>query len=256
MTIEAITFDLWGTVLWPRAPAVALTRRMELLLEAIVASGCACTLEALTDAWHASFAEAEIIVRKDLNDFGPPGRWRMLATRLGVDLDRVPYSAVESIYQDLTLEHPPEPMPGVLDVLRWLSESYRVGLICNTGVTGGPVLRKVLAVHGLFDFFGATVFSHEFGRLKPDPTIFHHTLDLLGGVAADRALHIGDMEDLDVDGAHAAGMASFLYLHPELQPPPDASRAHRVFQDWDSFPKLFLEWRSQRTDEVGPNSRS
>jgi len=44
------------------------------------------------------------------------------------------------------------------------------------------------------------------GCAKPDPAIFHLALDALG-VAAGRAVHVGDMVAADVAGAHAAGVA-------------------------------------------------
>src|SRR5207248_9104590 len=105
----------------------------------------------------------------------------------------------------------------------------------------GRVLRRVLERHGLLGWFDATVFSNEYGRVKPDPSIFHHTLGLLGGVEPARAAHVGDLEELDVDGAHNAGMHAFRYVHPELQEPPRRSRARRVFTDWGEFPALLDE---------------
>jgi putative hydrolase of the HAD superfamily len=43
------------------------------------------------------------------------------------------------------------------------------------------------------------------GTAKPDPAIFRRALDLLG-VAADRALHVGDLHATDGEGARAAGV--------------------------------------------------
>ncbi len=236
MPIAAITFDLWGTVLWPRDPEGKFERRMALLLDVVRAAGVPCTREVLAAAWHETFREADALIRERLEDIGPPGRWQMLARRLGLPDGAVPYEVVEAIYQDLTLEFPPPPMPGIHAALDRLAGRYRIGLICNTGVTGGRVLRQVLADHGLLGYFDTTVFSNEFGRVKPDPSIFRHTLDQLGGVAPNRALHLGDLEELDVDGALATGMYAFRYVYPELQELPVASRAHRVLHDWAELP--------------------
>ena len=43
------------------------------------------------------------------------------------------------------------------------------------------------------------------GTAKPDPAIFRRALDLLG-VAPDRALHVGDLQATDGEGARAAGV--------------------------------------------------
>jgi FMN phosphatase YigB (HAD superfamily) len=90
----------------------------------------------------------------------------------------------------------------------------------------------------VLECFDATIFSNEFGRVKPDPSIFRHTLDLLGGVAPARALHVGDLEELDVDGALATGMRSLRYVSPELYETPVERQADRVFHDWAEFPAL------------------
>jgi len=57
---------------------------------------------------------------------------------------------------------------------------------------------------GLLQHFEAVVTSAEAGAPKPDPRAFVLALERLG-VAADRALHVGD-EETDKRGAHAAGM--------------------------------------------------
>src|SRR5205807_9979839 len=111
---------------------------------------------------------------------------------------------------------------------------YHLGVICNTGMAGGRVLREVLRRHGLFDYFEVTVFSNEFGVAKPDPSIFDHTLAALGGIAPSEALHVGDLEELDVEGARRAGVYSARYV-------PDANGhvatdADFVVTDWRSFP--------------------
>jgi putative hydrolase of the HAD superfamily len=57
---------------------------------------------------------------------------------------------------------------------------------------------------GLAPFFGTIVTSAEAGAAKPDPGPFAFALKRLG-VAADRALHVGD-SPADEDGARAAGL--------------------------------------------------
>ncbi len=52
--------------------------------------------------------------------------------------------------------------------------------------------------------FACVVTSAEVGAAKPDPAVFLAALERLG-VAASRALHVGD-EPGDEDGARAAGM--------------------------------------------------
>jgi FMN phosphatase YigB (HAD superfamily) len=112
---------------------------------------------------------------------------------------------------------------------------YRLGVICNTGMAGGRVLRQVLDRHSLLHYFQVTVFSNEFGWSKPHPRIFQHTLDALGGVHPDEALHVGDLEELDVEGARRAGMHVARYA-AEVDGPVDTD-ADFVVRNWREFPE-------------------
>ena len=58
----------------------------------------------------------------------------------------------------------------------------------------------------------AVVDSHVVGIAKPDPAIFHHTLELIG-VDPDDAVHVGDSVRFDVMGARAAGVRA-LHFDP------------------------------------------
>ena len=73
MAIEVITFDLWGTVLWPRDTEVKQQRRMALLLE-IAGRGPGSVVHPglMLAAWKASFVEAEEETRRTLLEMGPP----------------------------------------------------------------------------------------------------------------------------------------------------------------------------------------
>jgi HAD superfamily hydrolase (TIGR01509 family) len=57
--------------------------------------------------------------------------------------------------------------------------------------------------------FDVVVDSATTGAAKPDPAIFRHALSRLG-VAAGRALYVGDDPANDLDGARAAGIDAVL----------------------------------------------
>ena len=52
----------------------------------------------------------------------------------------------------------------------------------TSGLTPSTTLRRFLDGHGLLGYFDHWSFSDEVGMFKPDPAIFHHALDGLGGV--------------------------------------------------------------------------
>ncbi len=67
------------------------------------------------------------------------------------------------------------------------------------------------------DYFGPVVASGVVGYTKPHPQIFHLALAELG-VAANRALYVGDSVPHDVQGAAAAGVDAVLLDRAGLFP--------------------------------------
>jgi putative hydrolase of the HAD superfamily len=85
----------------------------------------------------------------------------------------------------------------VLPAFEALAGRYRLFAISNGNAD--------LAAIGLAHFFERSLAAREAGMLKPDPRIFTMLLDA-AGVAADRAVHVGDDPDADVEGARRAGV--------------------------------------------------
>lgn len=90
-----------------------------------------------------------------------------------------------------------------LDALR--DAGYRLAVISNAD---GRV-EDLLATVGLRDRFEFVLDSTEVGIEKPDPRIFHLGCERLGVDPAD-AVYVGDIYEIDVAGARAAGMRAFL----------------------------------------------
>ena len=86
-----------------------------------------------------------------------------------------------------------------------LDDLRAAGLVLACVANWDVSLHEHLDRLGLAWRFAAVLPSAEAGVEKPDPAIFHAALARLG-VAAGRALHIGD-EETDRAGAAAAGIA-------------------------------------------------
>ncbi|MDP2674433.1 MAG: HAD family hydrolase [Dehalococcoidia bacterium] len=114
--------------------------------------------------------------------------------------------AVDEALVGAIRHHPPVPAPGAHDVLE---EARRrglgVGLVSNTGITPGYVLRALLAESGLLAYLQALTFSDEACLAKPAPEMFLCTLEALR-VAPANAVFVGDMPHADLAGALAVGM--------------------------------------------------
>ena len=88
------------------------------------------------------------------------------------------------------------------------SRGYKLGLVSNTCIPGF-VLDQHLDLHQLREFFPVRVYSSEFGVPKPNPTIFHEALNLMG-VSASESIFVGDRVKTDIVGARGVGMRTVL----------------------------------------------
>lgn len=88
---------------------------------------------------------------------------------------------------------------------RLRSMDLRLGVVSNAAIT----VRDLLEQAGLRPYFEIVVASQDIGIQKPDPRIFQAALGRLG-VEPGEALFVGDLYDVDVAGARAAGMRPVL----------------------------------------------
>jgi putative hydrolase of the HAD superfamily len=90
-------------------------------------------------------------------------------------------------------------------------QGYRTGLITNNVKEIAAEWRELVPLADLFD---VVVDSSEVGMRKPNPAIYHHALELLGGVPPDRAVFLDDSVG-NVDGARRAGLHAIHVANPE-----------------------------------------
>lgn len=85
------------------------------------------------------------------------------------------------------------------------SDGVRLGVVSNWDSR----LPAVLEMLELAEYFEAVGVSHLEGIEKPAPGFFHRILERLG-VPPERALHVGDVPELDLAGARSAGIDGLL----------------------------------------------
>jgi putative hydrolase of the HAD superfamily len=99
------------------------------------------------------------------------------------------------------------PIAPMVALARELGQrGVRVGVLSNS--EGG--LAGLFAEIGLAQRFAAIIDSGKVGFEKPDPRIFAHALEVLGGEPA-HAVHIGDSWPADIEGALGAGWRAIYY---------------------------------------------
>ena len=127
------------------------------------------------------------------------------------------------------------PYPHARDVVARLARRFRLGLVSNTVVPGEPHGRK-LALYGILEHLGCAVWSAEFGRRKPHPSIVLAALKKLG-VPPERAAFVGDKIRTDVRAAHAARVRS-IWLRGAWYLPTEGPRPDFVIRDLRELPLL------------------
>jgi putative hydrolase of the HAD superfamily len=100
---------------------------------------------------------------------------------------------------------------AVPPLLERLAQRYTLAVVSNTH--SAEVVQDHLKAMRVGSYFSAIVTSIEFGRRKPDPSIFAHALNLTGG-STETAVHVGDSFAADYLGARQAGL-SCLLIDPE-----------------------------------------
>jgi putative hydrolase of the HAD superfamily len=96
--------------------------------------------------------------------------------------------------------------PETPDVLRRLRErGLTLGVVSNAD---GRV-PAALEASGIAPFFRAIIDSHLVGVEKPDPRIFALALDQCGAAAAE-TVYVGDIYEIDIQGARGAGLTPVL----------------------------------------------
>jgi len=133
--------------------------------------------------------------------------WAVAVTDLGraqgIEVDFAP---LQAMLGEMTLHEP------IIERVRTLrTEGYRLGLVTNNVREGSATWRAMVPVDELFD---VVVDSSEVGMRKPNPAIFRHTLELLGGVPPDQAIFLDDTQS-NVDGARRAGLQAILVDDPD-----------------------------------------
>ncbi|MDP6493868.1 MAG: HAD family hydrolase [Dehalococcoidia bacterium] len=213
--IEAITFDLWQTLIMDnRELGRARTRRrLEGALEALTDAGYDFSYEQLQEAYRSCFRICRAMHQEE-KDYTFDEQVNIFIDSINEDLShRLNSQVVDLInywYAEAFFEFPPVVASGAYEVVKEVREmGYRVGIISNTGMTPGRLFRRYLAQHDLLDFFHVLTFSDEVRLCKPSTEIFHMTLQELGTMP-DKAVHLGDHIQNDVFGANRAGMRSVL----------------------------------------------
>ncbi len=125
-------------------------------------------------------------------------------------------------------------MPGVEETIAELARTCYMMIVTN-GIYSMQMKR--LQNSGIAPYFSGLVASDHFGRAKPEPAIFEHTLEYMGDPPREKVLVIGDKLETDVLGAYRCGLASCWY-NPDKRRNFSAIRPSCEIQHFGQLPAI------------------
>ena len=171
---------------------------------------------------------------------GEHERWALYARTLLAALDATPeaevavWTAVRERHLAATLWSYAE--PGTRAALaRLRAAGYTLGIVSNADGRVATYLESA-GLGGLFDF---VIDSGTVGVEKPDPAIFALACERAGVTPAEAA-HVGDVYEVDVLGARAAGVMPILYDPDDLLPAADCRRIRSLGELADQLTTAIL----------------
>lgn len=217
--IKAVTFDLWETLLLEKdgASARRTTVRCKNLSKALNKFGVQLSVEQIDSALKKTTSQLVELweVNKDISHLEQLKLIVKNASDGSVTMKKEWVNELTSAYIDPVLKVRPYLNPDAPKVLKNLKKQNKlIGLICNTGLTPGISLRRLLATEDVARYFDLMVFSEEVGIRKPDARIFHLVSDKLK-VRPGEIVHVGDNLKVDVWGAKNAGFKAIHFSNEE-----------------------------------------
>jgi putative hydrolase of the HAD superfamily len=200
--IEAITFDVGGTLIEPRPSVGHIYARIA------ARNGAKGISPSLLNSRFAKAWKARKRFRYTRSDWA-----ELVDETFGRLLSNLPNETFfDELYEYFTRRGAWHLYPDVIPTLKALRKrGVKLGIISNWDDRLPPLLR-VLKLHSRFD---AIVVSCETGCVKPARRIFRAAAKELK-LPPQNILHVGDSFDLDVRGARAAGMQAVLLRRDSL----------------------------------------
>ncbi len=240
MALRAVTFDFWGTLYRARFDdGTSREPRTQILLRYLTAAGYDLPYDQVRAALDDSFRRAGKVWRNEQRTADAPERIGWVLAELQVELAPSALAALTAEMEETLLAAAVELVPGAAETLPLLAQRYRIGLISDTGMTPGRVLRQIMARDGILELFEHCTFSDETGRAKPHPRQFLDTLQRLQAAPAEAA-HIGDLAATDIVGARGVGMRSILITG--VTQGEDETLADAVVETFAELPAVLARW--------------
>ncbi len=208
--IRSLSFDLWLTLIYELDSTAHSDIRRNIRSEKIKKKLSNYNIHLSVDKITSAFND----ISKTINSGHEKGldkrfnEWVLQGlNRLPIDREKITRKLVKEIadaIDEAFLEHPPQLLSGVLEMLTLLKNKYNIILISNTGLTSPEAYIRWFKRIELFDKFDGLFFSNELSLAKPSKKIFRLAFEAINA-SPEEVLHIGDNLNTDVCGAKNVG---------------------------------------------------
>ena len=253
--IRTITFDFWNTISRWVNTMEWNARQLE---KALTISGYDIPHEQILEATIEAWKRWDRIWIEEQRTTGAKEWLRHSLECLQAKLPPSQIIELEQLLSQADLHSNPPMIDGLANILPELAQDYQLAIISDTGLTPGKGLRQILQRYGILSYFDHFTFSDELGVSKPHPLTFLSTLEALSTPPAE-AVHIGDSQRTDINGAKRVGMRAILFTGAYLNdeeiskyelvfpitaegPAPDA-----IISSFFELPPLLRNWNNSRS---------
>ena len=165
-----------------------------------------------------------------------------LAKGISPDNNDKAFKYIVNFFENAIILFPPDLEPGAKEAIIKLSSKYKLAIVSDTGFSPGKIVNELLIDLDIKKYFSAFSYSDETGVAKPHPKSWTTILDDLNILPAE-AIHIGDIDRTDIEGAKNIGMKAIRYdgcvdkniLHLRY----DNSLADFIANSWNDIVEYF-----------------
>ena len=126
-----------------------------------------------------------------------------------IDINEEIYDELANLYHAFELEEW-VPFEHTRNTLKKISKLEEIKIAILSNHPHHATIENLLKKHDLLEFFDTVVTSAKFGKRKPDPDIFYHTLKKMGLENYPNSCLICGDEHADVVFGHRAGLKTIL----------------------------------------------
>jgi len=260
-TLQAITFDLWDTIVAddsdePKRAAQGLLskrdQRRRLVFDALQAIEPIDAMEPIDNravelAYNTTEAAFHLAWHDQHVTWTVEERLQVILRGLDRSLPPAVFDQVVADHGAMEVDIEPDLIEGCAAALAVLSSKYQLAIVSDAIVTPGRRLRDLLEKHHVKQYFSGFSFSDEVGHghSKPHRAMFASAAEQLG-VEIDQMIHIGDRDHNDIRGPQALGMQAVLFTATR-NVDQAITQADAICQQYSELPGIIDQLAQKRT---------